>query len=163
MTKSEFKATTKQWLYSKGFQTMKNEKSIYPMEGFDLFVLFYKSRFDEVFYFDLGFELNGMEPPRGIGQIRAEIPNKKYWQYVTMADGSKHVGIESFVYEDWNKEDYLECLEKIYALYIQPYFDLGFELLKIIAKDPTCGGKFGASKKRQYYIHPNTVKVILSK
>jgi len=165
MTKNEIKLVAKQWFLSKGF-TKGVDKAFgnhfrVPLAEFDVYVMLHKDRFDEVFNFDIGFQLKNNSS--GWGHIRVIIPNEKYWKHITMADGSKAVVKHNFYYEEWSKEDYTECLEKIYEIYIKPYFDLGFELLKIIAKDPTCGGKYGASKEHPYGVHPEAVKVILSK
>jgi len=159
MTKSEINRTTKQWLYFKGFQKGKYNTYACPLDGFDARVLFYKDRFREVYYIDVGFILR--DDPNGWGQMRAMNQDSKYWHYGEMADGKKYIEKASFYYEQWNKDDYIQCLDKIYDVYIKPYFELGFELLKTIAKDPTCGGKYGASQENPYFVHPHAVAKIL--
>jgi DNA modification methylase len=68
--------------------------------------------------------------------------------------------IYCYYYEKLEESDYLKCLDEIYEIYIKPYFDLQIDLLNIIAKDPTCKGNYGASKKNPYLLHPHAVEKI---
>jgi len=138
MTKNEMKTMTKQWLLFKGFGKCKIKALgescyFYPMKDFDILVSFNKDRFDECYGIAIGFQFK--DEPNGWGHIDIQIPNEKYWQNIKMADGSTVVVKDSFYYDDWNEEDYLECLEKIYELHIKPYLDLGVGMLKILAKE----------------------------
>ena len=133
MTKNEMSAVTEKWLHSKGF--IKNEDIfVRELEGFDVCVMFVKERFWNAYYFSVGFQLKGDED--AWGHVRTNLK-----------------GAERYEYANWSKEDYISSLEEMHAVYIQPYFDLGFEMLmKIIKKQ-----KF---KGEQYLIHGNAIEKI---
>ena len=134
MVKSEFKKVTKEWLLSKDFKKTKDIEYVYPLEKFDICVMFYKGRFSELYGIEVGFQLK--DGPREIdwANMEVEIPNEKYWKHLTMADGSTRVVKTNFYYEEWDKEEYLQALEEIHKNYIQPYFDHGIEHVKKIAQ-----------------------------
>jgi len=134
MVKSEFKKITKEWFFSKGF-IKGADKGFgnhfrYTLEKFDVYVMFDKSPYSEVFEMDIGFHIKSLDWIANNGNVRVEIPNKKYWKHLTMADGSIRVVKTNFYYEEWSKEDYLQVLEEVYKIYIQPYFDGGLEHVK---------------------------------
>jgi len=167
MTKNEIKGITKKWFFSKDFQKADtNTKEfaglsgatcyIYVLSNFFLYVLFDKDRFSEKFEIIVGFKLKD-NYHTGWGNINTRIPNFLKGKYTAIHKKK----IYGYKYEEWEKEDYLACLEMIYDIYIKPYFELGIDLLKIIAKDPSCGGKFGATKEFPYFIHPDAVDKIL--
>lgn len=134
MDKKEFKKITKEWFISKGFiKGTDGIDYIYTLQGFNIYILFVKSRFDEKYHFQIGFKIDNVQA--GSGDVRVAIPSEKYWEHLTMADGSKIVGKCYFQYEEWEKEEYLKTLEDIYQIYIQPYFDNGLKHWKKILKD----------------------------
>ncbi|MCL2678644.1 MAG: hypothetical protein FWE85_06295 [Clostridiales bacterium] len=140
MEKNDMKKITKQWLFSKGFQkcTEKAYSGIgyfYPQSDFDIIFLFDKNRFNENYFIDVGFRLH--DETQSWGTVRTNMPLGNY----------------GFYYEQWEKQDYIACLEEIYELYIQPYFDLGVAMLKKIVKKPSFRGQ-------DYLIHRNAFEKI---
>ncbi|MDR1939671.1 MAG: hypothetical protein LBQ40_02605 [Clostridiales bacterium] len=138
MTKNEFKTVTKQWLNSKGFYKGKELEIeyLYQLSDFDISIYFSKDRFSEMFFFEIGFRLK--DDSMGWGHVRVCVSNN----------------IHGFYYEKWEKQDYIECLEEMYAVYIKPYFDLGIEMLKNIIAKPSFRG-------HDYLIHRQAIEKIL--
>jgi len=153
MEKNDFKKITKEWLLSKGFRKEDELVYICPLEGFDLMVLFIKDRFSEHFYFDIGFQLRNVQ--WGSGQVRVAVPSEKYWKHIIMADGSKNIVNNCFYYEEWSKDDYLEALENICQIYIQPYYDTGLKYWKKILQEQRYRG--------QGYVIGTTAREVISK
>ena len=155
MTKNDFKKVTKEWLLTKRFQKKKETEYLCMLKDFDVSISFDKNRFSEKYHVHIGFRLKDLST--GWGHAMVVIPNEKYWKHIKMADGSITVDDSSFYYEEWEREEYLECLEKVYEIYIKPYFDLGVKYLKALAKDPFLNGN---PYFNQSFVHPNAVEVI---
>ena len=131
MTKNEMKNITHKWLLEKNFK--KDGFAFYHLlDGFDICVSFLKDRFDECYNNQIGFFLHVDE--NAWGQIDVNM-TQEYPDFFPSYDNATNPGVivgkhTGFYYELWNKETYIECLDKIYDKYIQPYFDKGVEYMK---------------------------------
>lgn len=160
MSNNEIKKITFEWLKSKGFEKGGDDyKSfgncyIYSLSKFDIYIIFNKDRFSESYFFEIGFKVKDIL--NGWGHVRARVPKS-----VSCTTADKN-GIYGYNYEEWSEQDYKNCLEKMYDIYIVPYLKQGIEMLKTIIKNPTsAGGQFGVTKDTPYIIHRNAIEEIL--
>ena len=85
MTNNEIKAVTNQWLKSKGFVKGQGAYKafgncyVHPLPDFDVYIIFSKDRFSEMYYFEIGFQLrNNLS---AWGHLRARIPQIRKGSY----------------------------------------------------------------------------------
>jgi len=151
MTKNEMKAVTEKWFKSYGFNK-KGIEFIYEFDKFDLFVLFHKDRFDDYFWFVVGFRLKGDE-------ATIMINGHPYQAYGMSMQLEISKNVHSFYYEQLDEPLYLKYLQELYNKYLLPYFEKGFEYLKVLVRKPNGGRNF--SRKKPFSISQQARELIL--